>query len=68
MKRLLDTHSFLWFNVLGLGVEHAVKVALLPFHHRDPFDRMMVAQSLVEDIAVLSNDSALDSYGIKRLW
>jgi PIN domain nuclease of toxin-antitoxin system len=55
-------------DVLGLRVEHAAKVALLPFHHRDPFDRMIVAQSLAEDIAVVSNDAILDDYGIKRLW
>jgi PIN domain nuclease of toxin-antitoxin system len=56
------------FQVLGLTVEHTAKLASLPLHHRDPFDRMLVAQSLVENLPLLSNDEDLDTYGIKRLW
>jgi PIN domain nuclease of toxin-antitoxin system len=40
----------------------------LPFHHRDPFDRLLVAQALVEGIPIVSKDAALDAYGITRLW
>jgi PIN domain nuclease of toxin-antitoxin system len=47
---------------------HAVVVSSLPFHHRDPFDRLMVAQALVEGVAMVSDDAALDAYGIRRLW
>jgi PIN domain nuclease of toxin-antitoxin system len=47
---------------------HAAAVASLPFHHRDPFDRLLVAQALVEQIPLLSNDAELDPYGIHRLW
>lgn len=56
------------FDVLALTVEHTVKVAQLPFHHRDPFDRMLAAQCLVEDLPVVSNDDAFDAYGVKRFW
>ena len=56
------------FDVLGLAVEHAAKLAQLSFHHRDPFDRMLVAQCLVENLSLLSSDAALDAYGINRLW
>lgn len=56
------------FQVLGLTVEHAAKVAALPLHHRDPFDRMLVAQCLVENLPLLSSDEPLDAYGIQRLW
>lgn len=44
------------------------RVIGLPFHHKDPFDRLLVAQALVESIPIISNDGALDAYGIVRLW
>ena len=56
------------FEVLGLTVEHTAKLAQLPLHHRDPFDRMLVAQCLAENLPLVSSDDALDAYGIKRLW
>ena len=56
------------FQVFGLTVEHTAKVAALPLHHRDPFDRMLVAQCLVENLPLLSSDEPLDAYGIQRLW
>lgn len=54
--------------ILGITVKHAAVVASLPFHHRDPFDRLLVAQATVERIPVLSNDSLFDDYGVERLW
>lgn len=56
------------FHLFPLTTSHAVRLSRLPFHHRDPFDRMIIAQSLVENIPVLSIDAALDDYGIQRLW
>ncbi len=47
---------------------HAVRVAELPFHHRDPFDRLLVAQALEEGVPLLSVDEILSDYGIERLW
>jgi PIN domain nuclease of toxin-antitoxin system len=40
----------------------------LPFHHRDPFDRMMVAQAGVEDATLVSADTGFDAYGVRRIW
>jgi PIN domain nuclease of toxin-antitoxin system len=60
--------SLNYFRVLDISVEHALRVAGLPLAHRDPFDRMIVAQALTESLPILSNDSALDAYGIQRLW
>lgn len=57
-----------YFQVLDISGEHALRVAGLPMLHRDPFDRMIVAQALLEQLPLLSNDGALDSYGIRRLW
>jgi PIN domain nuclease of toxin-antitoxin system len=53
------------FSLLPIEVSHLGLVASLPFHHRDPFDRLLAAQSLVENIPVISADSRLDSYGIQ---
>jgi PIN domain nuclease of toxin-antitoxin system len=55
-------------NLLGISFQHAVKVAELPHHHRDPFDRMLIAQSLVENLPILSRDKAFDAYNVQRLW
>lgn len=55
-------------GVLDVKLAHAARVATLPHHHRDPFDRMLVAQCLEERIPIISNDRVLDAYGIQRLW
>ena len=55
-------------TILPITVDHADVQAGLPYHHRDPFDRLLVAQALVENVRVVSADSQLDAYGINRLW
>jgi PIN domain nuclease of toxin-antitoxin system len=55
-------------QLLSVESAHAYQVEQLPFHHRDPFDRMLVAQALHEDLPVVSRDAALDRYPITRLW
>lgn len=55
-------------ELLPITPAHLVAVMALPFHHRDPFDRMYVAQSEVEGAALVSADPALDAYGVQRLW
>jgi PIN domain nuclease of toxin-antitoxin system len=56
------------FAVLGLTVAHTAQLVRLPFHHRAPFDRMLVAQCQSENLSLLSHDVMLDVYGIARLW
>lgn len=56
------------FVQLPIHVRHLGVVATLPFHHRDPFDRLIVAQAVVEQVPVVSSDAALDAYPITRLW
>ena len=55
-------------EILGITVEHLIAVCKLPFHHRDPFDRLLIAQSLVEKIPLISVDSIFDSYGVDQKW
>jgi PIN domain nuclease of toxin-antitoxin system len=57
-----------YIRLLDISLLHALRVANLPLHHRDPFDRMIVAQSLVENLPILSDDGVLDAYGVKRVW
>lgn len=56
------------FTLLPVSVSHAARIANLPFHHRDPFDRLIIAQSLAEGIPVVSSDNAFDFYGVERIW
>lgn len=56
------------FRVLPILPTHTARLIGLPFHHRDPFDRLLLAQALVENVPIISNDNALDAYGITRLW
>ena len=56
------------FSILPIGIQHATVLATLPMHHKDPFDRMIVAQAIAESVPVLSIDAAFDPYGVTRLW
>jgi PIN domain nuclease of toxin-antitoxin system len=56
------------FEPLLISPAHAVRAGLLPGLHKDPFDRMLIAQSQAENVPVLSNDAAFDRYGVRRLW
>ena len=56
------------FNLLNINLEHLNAIATMPFHHKDPFDRLLIAQSMVEEIPILSKNSAFDAYSINRIW
>lgn len=53
---------------LPITLDHLAVVTRLPFHHRDAFDRLLVAQALVEDLPIVSIDTVLDDSGVERLW
>jgi PIN domain nuclease of toxin-antitoxin system len=55
-------------TVLPIAITHAARVTSLPFHHKDPFDRLLVAQALTEQMPLVSVDPRLDAYGITRVW
>ncbi len=55
-------------ELLALHPEHVYKLKELPFHHRDPFDRLLAAQALHEHLMILGGDKAFDDYGVERLW
>lgn len=60
--------SALGLGVLPVTVEYAERQIALPPHHRDPFDRLMIAQSLLDGTPIVSNDTVFDLYGVSRIW
>jgi PIN domain nuclease of toxin-antitoxin system len=56
------------FIGLPISIDHALRAGGLSGPHRDPFDRMLIAQAQVEAIPVLSADNCFDDYGVKRIW
>jgi PIN domain nuclease of toxin-antitoxin system len=51
-----------------MAMRHAEIASLLPLHHRDPFDRMLIAQGLAEDLTIVTVDGRFEPYGVKLLW
>ena len=56
------------FGVLPISLDHAIRAGSLVEHHKDPFDRMLVAQAQAEHLPIVSNDPVFDSYGVRRIW
>ena len=56
------------FLPLAMSVAHADRAGLLPGPHRDPFDRMLIAQAQAEQLPVITNDSVFAAYGVRTLW
>lgn len=55
-------------TILPIEIGHTAQLITLPFHHRDPFDRLIIAQALAEGLPLVSADSQFDAYGVKRVW
>ena len=56
------------FHLLPISVEHGIRAGLLPGLHKDPFDRMLIAQAQAENIPIISNEAVFEGYGVRRLW
>jgi PIN domain nuclease of toxin-antitoxin system len=56
------------FTVMTATLRHYATVITLPHHHRDPFDRLIIAQALTEAVPIVSIDDKFDAYGVQRLW
>ena len=56
------------FQLLPIGLEHVTFVETLPLHHRDPFDRLLIAQAKCDGLVLISADPMFDEYGVIRLW
>ena len=56
------------FHILPIEPRHTSALTKLPYHHKDPFDRLIIAQARVENVSLVSVDSRFDAYGVTRLW
>ena len=56
------------FDILPIEPRHTGRVAALPFHHKDPFDRLLIAQALTDAIPLVGADALFEQYGVTRLW
>ena len=56
------------FEILPITFEHTSKLASLKFIHKDPFDRMIIAQAIIENLSVISKDRNFQHYAIKQIW
>lgn len=56
------------FEVLPINATHGIRAGFLPGPHKDPFDRMLIAQAQAENLAIVSNDTVFDHYGVRRIW
>ena len=68
LKTIQDEMKVNAIQWLPVEIPHCAELTKLPFHHRDPFDRMLIAQATVEDLQLLSRDSHFSAYEIKRIW
>ncbi|MDZ4658179.1 MAG: type II toxin-antitoxin system VapC family toxin [Bythopirellula sp.] len=55
-------------SLLPIELEHTTRLLDMPFHHKDPFDRLLIAQALAEQIPLVSSDTRFDAYGVERIW
>jgi PIN domain nuclease of toxin-antitoxin system len=56
------------FTGLPISLHHGQVAGALPGPHRDPFDRMLIAQAMLENLVIVSNEQSFDAYGVRRLW
>ncbi len=54
--------------ILPVEMRHVMASARLPFHHRDPFDRLLVAQAVVEDLPIATGDAVIGRYPVRVIW
>jgi len=67
-KYLPEQMSLNGFEQLKISFRQMMRTAALPFHHRDPFDRLLIAQALEEEVAIVSRDPMIELYGVMRIW
>jgi PIN domain nuclease of toxin-antitoxin system len=56
------------YQLLDTRISHVIAAGFLPLHHKDPFDRLLIAQALELRVPIISCDSTFDAYGVRRIW
>jgi PIN domain nuclease of toxin-antitoxin system len=65
LREILESQDFYH---LPISLDHARRAGLMPCAHRDPFDRMLIAQAQIEGLTLVSNEGLFDTFGVARLW
>ena len=65
MRSAIDLNGF---RYLHIEPRHTAALITLPYHHRDPFDRLLIAQAMVDGLTIVGSDAAFDAYSVRRLW
>lgn len=69
LERFVPEHmAWNGFTHMAIEFRHIARVSTLAFHHRDPFDRLLAAQAIEEDLPIVSADPIFQKYGVKRIW
>jgi PIN domain nuclease of toxin-antitoxin system len=68
IEEIIDLATLNGFELLPILPEHIIRLTTLDFHHRDPFDRIIIAQGLTENQEIVSRDKIFDDYAVKRIW
>jgi PIN domain nuclease of toxin-antitoxin system len=68
LKNIIQEIYRMNINILEITSEHVIKVAELPFHHKDPFDRLIISQSILENLPIISSDINLKKYDTEIIW
>ncbi len=68
LKNIVKVIKDMNINILDISADHLIKVADLPFYHKDPFDRLIISQAIIENLPIISSDRNFDNYEIKYIW
>ena len=67
-KNLIEATIFNGFEILDISLNHTLTLSELEFIHRDPFDRILVSQAIVENLTILTKDGYIKNYNVKSIW
>lgn len=67
-NNFVDVVTQAGYSLLSISPEHAIRAGRLPGEHKDPFDRILAAQAIHEDLPIISNDNCFDSFAVRRKW
>ena len=68
IKKLIFEIKEMNIKILNIKNQHLIKVTDLPFHHKDPFDRLIISQAFIDRITIISSDNNFSKYNVKVLW
>ena len=68
LEQIIKRLPLEFMELLPIEVSHLLAIQNLPFHHKDPFDRILIAQTLTENIGIISIETIFDQYAVKRIW